>query len=67
MTARVQRKAPFRMTSTTESQSSIFILVIRMSRRNESTPSVTDPSMCPDLWLAPVRNLVWVAARFGHR
>jgi hypothetical protein len=19
------------------------------------------------LWLAPVRNLVWVAARFGHR
>lgn len=20
-----------------------------------------------DLWLAPVRNLTWVAARYGHR
>jgi hypothetical protein len=38
-----------------------------MPCRNESTGDVTEPSMLPDLWLAPVRNLVWVAARFGHR
>jgi hypothetical protein len=38
-----------------------------MAVRNESRGIVTEPSMRPDLWLAPVRNLVWVAARFGHR
>ena len=41
--------------------------MIRMAAVNESRPVMTDPSMGPDLWLAPVRNLVWVAARFGHR
>jgi hypothetical protein len=38
-----------------------------MAVRNESHRIVTELSMHPDLWLAPVRNLVWVAARFGHR
>jgi hypothetical protein len=38
-----------------------------MRRRNESPGIVTVPSMSSDLWLAPVRNRVWVAARFGHR
>jgi hypothetical protein len=34
---------------------------------HERGPAGTDPSMPHDLWLAPVRNLVWVAAQFGHR
>jgi hypothetical protein len=38
-----------------------------MTIRNESRRIVTVASMRPDYWLAPVRNLVWVAARFGHR
>jgi len=42
-------------------------LVIRMPRRNESPRTMTAPTMRPDLWIAPARNLVWVAARFGHR
>ena len=41
--------------------------MIRMADRNESHGIVTEAPMHPDLWLAPVRNLVWVAARFGHR
>jgi len=41
--------------------------VIRMDGRNESRRAMTVVPMRPDLWIAPARNLVWVAARFGHR
>ena len=41
--------------------------MIRMHRRNEPHSGGTKTAMYPDVWLAPVRNLTWVAAHFGHR
>jgi hypothetical protein len=35
--------------------------------RNESTSRRTVLPVRTAVWLAPVRNLVWVAAHFGHR
>ena len=41
--------------------------MIRMGACNESRREGTKTAMYPDVWLAPVRNLTWVAAHFGHR